>query len=190
MAEAAKKKTAVSKRIVLDADGNAQDEWLDAYGVRYEILATGKPVDFQFAEFPDEVIRGAAAVGMLTFAGNVTNAVRNSEEGKAKTNAETAEEEYAALTAWRDALLEGNWTGPRGEMEAGLATLSQAYAVVLSAAGTPMTAEDALTKLKSATKEQVKAIRAHPKVAYEVAKIITEKKAEKAEASAGEVPLL
>lgn len=181
---------AVSKRIILSADATPQDDWLGAAGVRYESLAAGKGVDVMFADLPDEVQNGLMAFGALTLAGNVTNTVRNSEEGKALSDAERGQAEIDTLLAWLDNLKSGNWTSPRGEVEAGTELLALGYALAMRKAGKEMTDDEAREKVKAADKAKRKAVKSDPRVAAAIAEIVLERKRAKLAESAGELPLL
>ena len=174
----------VSKREVLDAQGSPQDEWIDAYGFSYTSLTENYEARLMFEELPDAVVRALAAFGGLTLAGNTTNTVRN---GKSKGDAT----EKSELIAWIENLKAGNWSNPRGEVEAGLSMLSQAYAVVMEKAGAPITPEIAMEKLKAATKEKRAEVRKHPQVKAELARMIAERAAQNAAgATPAALPLL
>ena len=127
-----------------------------------------------FDELADPVVRALAAFGGLTLAGNVTNTVRNGEN---KGGAETEKE---ALLAWIENLKAGNWLSAKGDMEAGIGLLAEAYTRAMVKDGKSMTVESALEKLKAADKEKRKATRANPKVKAALTAIIAERAAAKA----------
>lgn len=179
VAEAKKRK--VSDRVILDGDMKPQDDWADAKGFSYKSLAEDYELMVMFEELPDEIQRGLMAFGGLTLAGNVTNTVRNGEN---KGGAATEKE---ALIAWIDNLKAGNWTSPRGEVEAGLGALAEAYARAMAKIGKEITAEVALEKLKAADKDKRAAVRKDPQVKAELTQIIAERAAAKAKDQAGEL---
>jgi hypothetical protein len=177
----APKKRKVSERNVLDAHGKPQDSWLDAYGFGYKSLAENFDLNVMFEDIPDPVMRGLAAFGGVTLAGNTTNTVRNGEN---KGGAATEKE---ALIAWIENLKAGNWTSPRGEMEAGIGLLAEAYSNAMSKAGKSITVEAAMEKLKAADKEKRAAVRKDSRVKAELTAIIAERAKAKASESEGEL---
>ena len=175
------KSTAVSKREVLGSDKTPQDDWIDAHGFKYTVLGNGFELSASFDELPDEVMRGLAAFGGLTLAGNVTNTVRNGEiKG-------TPDEEQAALLAWIENLKAGNWTSPRGEIEAGVGLLAEAYVAAMAKAGTVLDLVATNTKLKAADKDKRKAVRSDPRVKLELNNILATRAAAKAASATGEI---
>lgn len=182
-ADAAKKKM-VSKRVVLNAQGVEQDDWIDAYGFSYTSLAENFELAVKFDELPDEVVRALAAFGGLTLAGNTTNTVRNGD------NKGAAATEKEALVAWLENLKAGNWTSPRGEVEAGLGSLAEAYVAAMAKEGATLELDATLGKLKEADKDKRKAIRTDPRVKAELTRIIAERAATKAAAAAGPIAAL
>lgn len=172
------KKRKVSERSVLDAEGKVQDSWLDAYGFGYKSLAEDFDLKVMFTDIPDAVMRGLAAFGGVTLAGNTTNTVRNNPD---KPDDSTEKE---ALVAWVENLKAGNWTSPRGEVEAGINLLAEAYSRAMSKSGKELTVESALEKLKAADKEKRKEVRNHSAVKVELTAIM----AERAKAKAAEAP--
>lgn len=177
-AKTAPKKQKVSERVVLDGEGKAQDSWLDAYGFSYKSLGEDFELRCMFDELPDPVARGLQAFGALTLAGNVTNTVRNGE------NKGGEETEKGALLAWIENLKAGNWTSPRGETEAGINLLAEAYSRAMTGLGKELTVEAALEKLKAAGKDKQKEIRGHSKVKVALTEIL----AERAKAKAATAP--
>ena len=182
-AKAEPKKKKVSERIVLDAEGQPQDSWLDARGFAYKSIAEAYEAIVMFDELPDPVFRGLAAFGGLTLAGNTTNTVRNDP------NKPDDASEKDALIAWIENLKAGNWTSPRGEVEAGLGLLAEAYAAAMTKLGKTLSVEDALAKLKEADKDKRKAVRSHSGVKVELTAILAER-AKKNAAAAPEVALI
>lgn len=172
--EVTKKK--VSERVVLNATGQAQDEWQDAGGFSYKSLSEDFELRVLFSDLPDEVVRGLAAFGGLTLAGNTTNTVRNDK------NVDDSERgsEKDALVAWFENLKAGNWTSPRGEVEAELTVLAQAYSAAMAKEGVTISPEDAQAKLKAADKDKRATVRKHPQVNAELKHIMAERAAEKA----------
>lgn len=169
-----KQKVAVSKREVLNASGVAQDEWVDAMGFAYTSLAENFKLDVLFTDLPDPIVRALAAFGGLTLAGNVTNTIRNS-----KTTPVDATEK-AALTEWLDNLKAGNWSSERGEVEAGVGALAEAYVRAQAKAGVTMDLDKVAAGLKAAAKELRDTIRKDPRVKAELAAITAERAAAKA----------
>ena len=186
------KRVAVSKREYILADGSEAENPMECAGFAYTILNGAKNVNGgkiekieRFYDDASEAERKAFySFAGFTLAGNVTNQVRN---GTLKSGPETESE---ALKAWLENLAAGNWTSPRGEVEAGLGTLAQAYSVAMANEGQTISVEDALTKLKAADKDVRKAVRTHPQVKAELTRIIAEKAAAKAKESSGALPLL
>lgn len=179
-AEAAKvpSKRKVSERIVLDAEGKPQESWLDAYGASYKSIAEDFEAKIMFDELPDPVARGLQAFGWLTLAGNTTNTVRNNPDKPDDAS------EKDALTAWIENLKAGNWTSPRGEVEAGINLLAEAYSRAMTKKGKELSVESALEKLKAADKDKRKEVRNHSGVKVELTAIL----AERAKAKAAEAP--
>lgn len=166
-----KKKSKVSERLVLNADRKEQDEYIDAAGASYKVIAEDYTATVMFDELPPGVVSGLAAFGWLTLAGNVTNAVRNGEN---KAGVATEKE---ALTAWLENLHNGDWSKPTGEFEAGTQLLAEAYVRARAEAGSPVEFEETLAKLKAADKDKRKAIRQDRNVAKHIAQIQLERKA-------------
>lgn len=174
-------KRKVSERNVLDAEGKVQDSWLDAWGFSYKSLAEDFELAVMFTDIPDAVMRGLAAFGGVTLAGNTTNTVRNGDN----KNGVTSEKE--ALLAWIENLKAGNWTSPRGEVEAGLGALAEAYSRAMAKAGKEISVEDSLAKLKAADKDKRTAVRKDSRVKAELTAIIAERAKAKAAESEGEL---
>lgn len=174
------KKRAVSKREILAADGSIQDDWAGAAGIRYTSLADDFALDVMFDELPEEIVRGLAAFGGLTLAGNVTNTVRN---GERKGDGPSTERE--ALVAWLENLKSGNWTSPRGEVEAGVGLLAEAVQRAYAKEGRDVAIETITEKLKAMSKEDKAAVRKKDAVKLAILEIQTERAAKKA-AAAGE----
>lgn len=177
---ATEKKRAVSKREILAADGSVQDDWAGAAGIRYTSLADDFALDVMFDELPEEIVRGLAAFGGLTLAGNVTNTVRN---GERKGDGPSTERE--ALVAWLENLKSGNWTSPRGEVEAGVGLLAEAVQRAYAKEGRDVAIETITEKLKAMSKEDKAAVRKKDAVKLAILEIQTERAAKKA-AAAGE----
>jgi hypothetical protein len=177
--EVVSKKKKVSERSVLDETGKPQDSWLDAYGFGYKSLAENFDLNLMFKDIPDPVMRGLAAFGGVTLAGNTTNTVRNGEN---KGGAATEKE---ALLAWIENLKAGNWTSPRGELEAGLGLLAEAYSLAMGKAGKNITVEAALEKLKAADKDKRTAVRKDSRVRAELTAIQAERARVKAAETEG-----
>jgi len=169
----AAKKQAVSKRDVLNASGAPQDEWIGAEGFAYTILKNAFELKVMFNELPDAVRNALAAFGGLTLAGNTTNTVRN---GVLK-GTDTSEAEKEALVAWLENLKAGNWTTPRGEVQAGLNTLAEAYVRAKAAEGVTLELEATLEKLKAASEELRGSIRKSTPVKAALAAIAAERAA-------------
>lgn len=177
---ATEKKRAVSKREILAADGSVQDDWAGAAGIRYTSLADDFALDVMFDELPEEIVYGLAAFGGLTLAGNVTNTVRN---GERKGDGPSTEKE--ALLAWLENLKSGNWTSPRGEVEAGVGLLAEAVQRAYAKEGRDVAIETITEKLKAMSKEDKAAVRKKDAVKLAILEIQTERAAKKA-AAAGE----
>ena len=177
---ATEKKRAVSKREILAADGSVQDDWAGAAGIRYTSLADDFALDVMFDELSEEIVRGLAAFGGLTLAGNVTNTVRN---GERKGDGPSTERE--ALVAWLENLKSGNWTSPRGEVEAGVGLLAEAVQRAYAKEGRDVAIETITEKLKAMSKEDKAAVRKKDAVKLAILEIQTERAAKKA-AAAGE----
>lgn len=180
-AAATPKKRKVSERTVLDQDGKSQDEWLDAWGFAYKSLAEDFDLKVMFTDLPDPVMRGLAAFGGVTLAGNTTNTVRNDP------NKSDDASEKEALIAWIENLKAGNWTSPRGEVEAGLNLLAEAYSKAMAKAGKDISTEAALEKLKAADKDKRKAVRTDSRVKAELTAILAERAKAKAAETEGEL---
>lgn len=178
---ATEKKRAVSKREVIGSDGAVQDDWIGAAGFRYTSLADDFAVDVMFAELPDEVIRGLAAFGGLTLAGNVTNTVRN---GERKGDGPSTERE--ALSAWLENLKAGNWTSPRGEVEAGVGLLAEAVQRAYAKKGKVLDLEAVTERIKALSKDEKAKTRKDPAVKLAMLEIQTERAARKVAEQAGE----
>jgi len=174
------KKRAVSKREILGNDGNVQDDWAGAAGIRYTSLADDFALDIMFNELPEDIVFGLAAFGGLTLAGNVTNTVRN---GERKGDGPSTERE--ALTAWLENLKSGNWTSPRGEVEAGVGLLAEAVQRALSKQGKAVELEVIRDKIKAMSKEDKATTRKDPAVKLAMLEIQTERAAKKAAESGG-----
>lgn len=172
--ETAEKKRAVSKREILGTDGAAQDDWAGAAGIRYTSLAEDFPLTVMFDELPEDIVRGLAAFGGLTLAGNVTNSVRN---GERKGEGPSTEKE--ALLAWLENLKAGNWTSPRGEVEAGIGLLAESVQRMLEKQGKQVDIEIITTRLKGLSKEDKAKTRKDPKVKLAMLEIQTERAAKK-----------
>lgn len=183
--ESQEKKRAVSKREVLDSARAPQDDWAGAAGFRYTSLAEDFALDVMFDELPDEIVRGLAAFGGLTLAGNVTNTVRN---GERKGDGPATEAE--ALRAWLENLKSGNWTSPRGEVEAGVGLLAEAVVRAYSKEGKDVSLEQATAAIKAADKDKKAAIRKNPAVKLAMLEIQTERAAKKAAEAGGSIGLL
>lgn len=175
------KKRKVSERTVLDAERKPMDTWLDAMGFGYKSLSEDFEVQVMFDEIPDTVMRGLAAFGGVTLAGNTTNTVRNGE------NKGGAASEKEALTAWIENLKAGNWSSPRGEVEAGIGLLAEAYSAAMAKAGKEITVEAALEKLKAADKEKRASVRKDSRVNAELKRILAERAEAKAKETEGEL---
>lgn len=182
---ATEKKRAVSKREILDAARAPQDDWAGAAGFRYTSLAEEFALDVMFDELPDEIVRGLAAFGGLTLAGNVTNTVRN---GERKGDGPATEAE--ALRAWLENLKSGNWTSPRGEVEAGVGLLAEAVVRAYGKEGKAVSLDDATAAIKAADKDKKAAIRKNPAVKLAMLEIQTERAAKKAAEAGGSIGLL
>ena len=180
--EAEKKTRAVSKREVLDSALAPQDDWAGAAGVRYTSLAEGFALDVIFDELPSEIRDGLTAFGALTLAGNVTNTVRN---GERKGDGPATEKE--ALIAWLENLKAGNWTSPRGEVEAGIGLLAEAYVRAMAKSGKTVELDAVKEKLAKADKDAKKKVRTHPDVKQAMLEIQLERTKAKAAENAGDV---
>lgn len=176
--ETAEKKRAVSKREILAADGSVQDDWAGAAGIRYTSLAEDFPLDVMFDELPEEIVRGLAAFGGLTLAGNVTNSVRNGER-----KGDGAATEKEALLAWLENLKAGNWTSPRGEVEAGIGLLAEAVQRSLAKKGQDVAIETVTEKIKAMDKDTKAKVKKDPGVKLAMLEIQTERAAKKAAAA-------
>jgi hypothetical protein len=186
------KRKAVSKRILLDANGAETDDIIGAGGFRYESLSEpGTSITAMFSgedALPQASILALAAFGGTTLAGNVTNTIRN---GEPKAGGPQTERE--ALEAWLKELREGNWTRPTGEVDPGMGLLAQAVArhfdSVKPLASGEKRGETEISKIKDwlagLDKETRAGWRKDPKVAAHIARINLEKK-EAAAANAGE----
>jgi hypothetical protein len=197
----AKTRDTVSKREYIVAGGAVADSPLDASGFSYTVLDSaknrngGKVTEHQlmlsdFGLTEEEVlalpeqIRGLACFGIGTLAGNATNTIRN---GTIKSDGPQTEDD--ALIAWWNNLKEGNWTSPRGEVEAGVTLAAEAYfralqgkGITAFADGTELSLEEVIVRYKAADKEKRKAIRSDN--AYQVAlKEIQLERAKKAAAA-------
>lgn len=183
--ESTEKKRAVSKREILDSARAPQDDWAGAAGFRYTSLAEEFALDVMFDDLPDEIVRGLAAFGGLTLAGNVTNTVRN---GERKGDGPATERE--ALLAWYENLKSGNWTSPRGEVEAGVGLLAEAVVRAYGKEGKVVSLDDATAAIKAADKDKKAAIRKNPAVKLAMLEIQTERAAKKAAEAGGSIGLL
>ena len=181
VAVAAVKSKAVSKREVLNEKGELQDDWIGAGGFRYTVLDGGFELNVMWDELPIESQQALMAFGGLTLAGNTTNTVRNGE------NKGDAASEKDALLALIDNLKAGNWTSPRGEVEAGVGLLAEAYVAAMCKTGVVLDAVDVAAKLKAADKDKRKAVRSDPRVALELKNIIASRAAAKAAAATGDI---
>lgn len=174
-------KRAVSKREILDSAGKEQDDWAGASGFRYTTLSDGFAATVMFDDLPDEIVKGLAAFGGLTLAGNVTNSVRNGER-KGEGPATEAE----ALTAWLENLKAGNWTSPRGEVEAGIGLLAEAAQRAYAKKGQTVDIEAITEKIKGLDKDGKAALRKNPAVKLAMLEIQTERAAKKAAEADGD----
>lgn len=177
-------KFARSKRLVLDAAGVSQDEWIGAKGFSYTVLSEKFTLAVMFEDLPEDVVSALAAFGGLTLAGNVTNTVRN---GKAKG---TGALESAALNEWLDNLRAGNWTTDRGEIEASMTTLATAYTRAQAKAGKVLNIAEVEAKLKAASKEIRANVRKDVKVKAELAEMAAAAAAARALAAAPDVGII
>lgn len=176
VAETAKpKKQAASKREILDSSGAVQDDWTGAAGIRYTSLADEFPLTVMFDDLPAEIQTGLMAFGALTLAGNVTNSVRN---GDRKSDGPQTEKE--ALLAWLDNLKSGNWTSPRGEVEAGIGLLAEAIQRDRRKQGREISIEDITAKLKTLSKDEKAAVRKEQGVKVAMLEIQLERAAKRA----------
>lgn len=180
-AAGAPSKHAKSKREILDANGAEQDDWAGAQGFRYTSLSDNHALTVMFSDLPDEIVRGLAAFGGLTLAGNVTNSVRN---GERKGDGPATESE--ALNAWLENLRAGNWTSPRGEVEAGIGLLAEAAQRAYAKQGKNIALEDITAKIKTLDKDGKAKLRKDPKVKLAMLEIQTERAAKKAAEAEGE----
>lgn len=178
--ETAEKKRAVSKREILGTDGAAQDDWAGAAGIRYTSLAEDFPLTVMFDELPEEIVRGLAAFGGLTLAGNVTNSVRNGER-----KGEGPSTEREALLAWLENLKAGNWTSPRGEVEAGIGLLAESVQRMLEKSGKAVELETITEKIKAMSKEDKAKLKKDGKVKLAMLEIQTERAAKKVASAEG-----
>ena len=181
IAVAAVKSKAVSKREVLNEKGELQDDWIGAGGFRYTVLDGGFELNVMWDELPVESQQALMAFGGLTLAGNTTNTVRNGE------NKGDATSEKDALLALIENLKAGNWTSPRGEVEAGVGLLAEAYVAAMGKTGVVLDAVDVAAKLKAADKDKRKAVRSDPRVALELKTIIASRAAAKAATATGDI---
>ena len=178
--ETTEKKRAVSKREILAADGSTQDDWAGAAGIRYTSLAEDFPIDVMFDELPEDIVRGLAAFGGLTLAGNVTNSVRNGER-----KGEGPSTEREALLAWLENLKAGNWTSPRGEVEAGIGLLAESVQRMLEKSGKVVELETITEKIKGMSKEDKAKLKKDGKVKLAMLEIQTERAAKKVASAEG-----
>ena len=181
VAAAPVKSKAVSKREVLNEKGELQDDWIGAGGFRYTVLDGGFELNVMWDELPVESQQALMAFGGLTLAGNTTNTVRNGE------NKGEATSEKDALLALIENLKAGNWTSPRGEVEAGVGLLAEAYVAAMGKTGIVLDAVDVAAKLKAADKDKRKAVRSDPRVALELKNIIASRAAAKAATATGDI---
>ena len=181
VAAAPVKSKAVSKREVLNEKGELQDDWIGAGGFRYTVLDGGFELNVMWDELPVESQQALMAFGGLTLAGNTTNTVRNGE------NKGDATSEKDALLALIENLKAGNWTSPRGEVEAGVGLLAEAYVAAMGKTGVVLDAVDVAAKLKAADKDKRKAVRSDPRVALELKNIIASRAAAKAATATGDI---
>ena len=181
VAAAPVKSKAVSKREVLNEKGELQDDWIGAGGFRYTVLDGGFELNVMWDELPVESQQALMAFGGLTLAGNTTNTVRNGE------NKGDATSEKDALLALIENLKAGNWTSPRGEVEAGVGLLAEAYVAAMGKTGIVLDAVDVAAKLKAADKDKRKAVRSDPRVALELKNIIASRAAAKAATATGDI---
>lgn len=186
------KRKAVSKRILLDANGAETDDYIGAGGFRYESLSEpGTAITAMFSgedALPQASILALAAFGGTTLAGNVTNTIRN---GEPKAGGPQTERE--ALDAWLKELRDGNWTRPTGEVDPGMGQLAAAVArhfdTVKPLPSGEARGEAEVAKIKDwlagLDKETRAGWRKDPKVAAHIARINLERK-EAAAANAGD----
>lgn len=175
------KKTAKSKREVLDSARAPQDEWTGARGFRYTSLSDDFALEVMFNELPEEIVSGLAAFGALTLAGNVTNSVRN---GERKGDGPATEKD--ALSAWLENLKAGNWTTDRGEVEAGVGLLAEAAQRAYAKKGKAIELEAITAKIKELDKVGKAALRKDPAVKLAMLEIQTERAAKKLAEASGE----
>lgn len=175
------KKTAKSKREVLDSARAPQDEWTGAQGFRYTSLSDEFALEVMFNELPEEIVSGLAAFGALTLAGNVTNSVRN---GERKGDGPATEKD--ALSAWLENLKAGNWTTDRGEVEAGVGLLAEAAQRAYAKKGKAIELDAITAKIKELDKAGKAALRKDPAVKLAMLEIQTERAAKKLAEATGE----
>lgn len=192
-AEAKAKRLPVSKREFVLEDGTEAETPMDCAGFSYTILDSDNNVNdgniFKLTRLYDDVNeaerRAFYAFAGFTLAGNVTNQVRN---GTAKSGGPETEQE--ALLAWLENLDAGNWTEPRGEVTAGLGSLSEAYVQAMAKEGVELDLAETLEKLKAANADKRKAVRNDPRVKAVLTQIIAAKAATKAASAAGPIVAL
>ena len=165
----------------MNEKGELQDDWIGAGGFRYTVLDGGFELNVMWDELPVESQQALMAFGGLTLAGNTTNTVRNGE------NKGEAASEKDALLALIENLKAGNWTSPRGEVEAGVGLLAEAYVAAMGKTGIVLDAVDVAAKLKAADKDKRKAVRGDPRVALELKNIIASRAAAKAATATGDI---
>ena len=175
------KSKAVSKREKLNEKGELQDDWIGAGGFRYTVLDGGFELNVMWDELPVESQQALMAFGGLTLAGNTTNTVRNGE------NKGEATSEKDALLALVENLKAGNWTSPRGEVEAGPGLLAEAYVAAMAKTGVVLDLLEIAAKLKAATDEKRKEVRADARVALELKNILAARAAAKAANATGDI---
>lgn len=177
MAQAEIKGRKRSERTWLDANREEADDKMEVAGVSYQILPAkdlkkGREwhedftLELMFDELPEAAVHALAAFGALTWLGNITNTVRNYKDGDVPPGA-TAQQE--ALTSAVEELKKGNWTSGRGDFEAGLPSLIEAYCdAIEKKTGTRPDGEEKLARLREMDKEtrttKVSEIKNHPDV--------------------------
>jgi hypothetical protein len=179
------------KEIALNADGDyisgEAESPMEAVGFRYSIIPSREVKDGKVREFneeftldvllsdlPEGAVNGLACFGGLVLAGNVTNTVRNAKGDSAPRYATQQE----ALEAWITGLREGNWTTGRGEFEAGIPLLAEAYnRVYRDAKGVDLDLSETIEKLKVKTKDERSSIRKRMDITAAISTIRAEKDA-------------
>lgn len=177
-----KRASKLSNRWHIDANGEEVDNPMEATGALYRYLEeSDKPtisaqVDELIETGHKDIVIALFGAGLYTIAGNVANRIRN---GQVKDDGPQTVGE--ALKSWWDNLLAGNWTTPRGDVEAGVGLLAEAMLRAKNkvdggklADGSERTLESVTAFLKTQTKDQKKAWR--KAVGEEIAEIQLERK--------------